>query len=182
MPLPGQMTENTLNAAKGWPHQAALDFQARMSNNVLYRMRAGQVGHINASGEIEPGVQLTQMGLFLFQGADSFDVNNQGNDQWTPIGPTGRIMCLVAEGAYELESTAFISTLAYQPNNLLRSPVGNTLADEFLSGMLRNDAIPLPLYGAAAPAIVGVVSRGVFTNAYGKRVIAFWPVYMAGNV
>ena len=161
---------------------AALDFQARVSANVLYRMRAGQVGHINLAGELEPGVILTQMGLFLFQGADELDVNSQGNDQWTPISPSGRVMVLVAKGGYEMESTEFISSLTYQPNNLLRSPVGNTVPDEFLSGMLRNDAIPLPLYGVLQPAIVGIVSRAVFTNAYGRRVLAFWPVVFAGNV
>lgn len=182
MPLPGQMFDHMLNPAKGWPHMAALDFQARQSMNVLYRMRAGQVGHINLAGELEPGVQLYQMGLFLFQGADDLDVNNQGNDQWIPISPSGRIMCLVAGGDYELESTEFISSLVFQPNNLLRSPVGNTAPDEFLSGMLRNDAIPAPLYGVAAPAIVGVVSRGVFNNAYGRRVLAFWPRWLPGNV
>jgi len=181
MALPGQSFDHLLNAAKGWPHMAALDFQARQSANVLYRMRSGQVGHINLAGELEPGVRCTQMGLFLFQGADDLDVNNQGNDQWTPISPSGRIMCLVAGGAYELESTEFIATLVFQPNNLLRSPVGNTLADEFLSGMLRNDAIPLLLYAGDMPAIVGVVSRGTFRNAYGRNVLAFWPRWLPGN-
>jgi hypothetical protein len=176
------MFDHMLNPSKGWSHMAALDFQARISANVQYRMRAGQVGHINLAGEIEPGVSLYQMGLFIFQGADDLDVNNQGNDQWTPISPSGRVMCLVASGGYELESTEFITSLTFQPNNLLRSPVGNTPPDEFLSGMLRNDAIPAPLYGVAAPAIVGVVSRGRFRNAYGRDVLAFWPRWLPGNV
>lgn len=182
MPLPGQMFDHMLNPAKGWPHMAALDFQARQSGNVQYRMRAGQVAHINLAGELEPGVQLSQMGLFLFQGADDLDVNNQGNDQWIPISPSGRIMCLVAGGDYELESTEFITSLTYQPNNLLRSPVGNTPADEFLSGMLRSDAIPAALYAVNMVAIVGVVSRGRFRNAYGRDVVAFWARWLPGNV
>jgi hypothetical protein len=175
------MFDHMLNPAKGWPHMAALDFQARQSANVLYRVRAGQVGHINLAGELEPGVQLTQMGLFLFQGADDLDVNNQGNDQWIPISPSGRIMCLVAGGDYELESTEFITSLVFQPNNLLRSPIGNAAASEFLSGMLRNDALGT-LYAADMEAIVGVVSRGVFNNAYGRRVLAFWPRWLPGRV
>jgi hypothetical protein len=176
------MFDHMLNAAKGWPHMAALDYQARQSANVNYNMRAGQVAHLNLAGELEPGVQLYQMGLFMFQGAAELDVNNAGNSQWTPSSPSGRQMCLVAKGGYELETTEFITSLTYQPNNLLRADVGNLAADEFLSGMLRNDAIPAPLYGISQPAIVGVVSRGVFTNAYGKQVLAFWPVWLPGNV
>lgn len=181
MPLPGQMFDHMVNPAKGWPHMAALDYQAKQSANVLYRMRAGQVAHLNGAGDLEPGVQLTQMGLFLFQGADDLDVNNQGNDQWTPISPSGRIMCLVAGGDYELETTEFITSLTYVPNNMLRSPIGNTAGDEFLSGMLRNDALGT-LYAAGMEAVVGVVSRGVFTNAYGRRVLAFWPRWLPGKV
>jgi hypothetical protein len=175
------MFDHMLNPAKGWPHMAALDFQARQSANVQYRLRAGQVGHVNLAGELEPGVQLTQMGLFLFQGADDLDVNNQGNDQWTPVSPSGRIMCLVAGGDYELETTEFIASLTFQPNNMLRSPVGNAVGDEFLSGMLRNDALGT-LYSADTEAIVGVVSRGTFNNAYGRRVLAFWPRWLPGRV
>lgn len=186
-PLPGQMFDNTLNCAKGWPHMAALDFQARQSANVQYQMRSGQVGHLNLAGELEPGVQLYQMGLFLFQGANDLDVNAQPSydgpyGSWTPVSPSGRIMCLVAGGDFELETTEYISSLTYQPNNLLRADVGNTPSDEFLSGMLRNDAIPAPLYGASQPAIVGLVSRGVFTNAYGKQVVAFWCRWLPGNI
>jgi len=28
---------------------------------------------------------------------------------------------------------------------------------------------------------VGVVSRGTYTNKNGKRVLAFWPVYLPGT-
>ena len=31
-------------------------------------------------------------------------------------------------------------------------------------------------------ARVGVVSRGAFVNAYGKQVLAFWPIYLPGLV
>ena len=181
MSLPGQMFDHMLNPVKGWPHQAALDFQAKISANVLYDMRAGQCAHINASGELEPGAQLLQMPLFMFQGANDFDVNNQRNDQWTPISPSGRIMCLPGKGAYELETTEFDSTQSYLPNDHLVAPVGNTSGDEFTSGVLTN-ASPGGLYVAGMKNRVGVVSRGKFTNAYGKQVVAFWPIYLPGLV
>lgn len=179
--LPGQMFDHMLNAAKGWPSMTALDYQARISANVQYDMRAGQISHLNTAGELEPGVQLTQMPLFMFQGANDFDVNAAGNDQWTPTSPSGRVMCLVATGAYELETTEFISGLVFQPNQLLRSPTGNTSGDEFLSGMLRNDSMGT-LYTSNMVANVGVVSRGLFTNVYGRQVVAFWPIYLPGRV
>jgi hypothetical protein len=181
MTLPGQMFDHMLNPVKGWWHPAALDYSARISGNVQYNMRAGQVAHLNAAGELEPGVQLLQMGLFMFQGSRDFDVNNRRNDQWTPISPSGRVMCLPAKGSYELETTEFDSTLAYAPNDHLRAPVGNTPGDEFISGVLTNADLG-DLYADDMEARVGIVSRGVFSNAYGKRVLAFWPIYLPGRV
>lgn len=188
-PVPGQMFDHMLNPAKGWPHQAALDFQARISPNVLYVMNAGQVAHINSAGELEPGVKLGQMGLFMFQGAGDLDVNPTGGTSgvfgsWTPISPSGRIMCLPAKGAYELETTEFETALSYLPGDLLYSPTGNTSGDEGTSGLLTNDgtyASGGALYTSTGNAVVGVVSRGAFTNAYGKLVLAFWPVYLPGR-
>jgi hypothetical protein len=184
MSLPGQMFDHMLNPVKGWPHMAALDFSAKISANVLYDMRAGQVAHINVAGELEPGVQLLQMGLFMFQGKNDFDVNNQRNDQWTPISPSGRVMVLVAKGGYELESTEADFTLAYNPNDHLQAPVGLGAGFEFISGVLTNAALGA-LYDTGAgtmKARVGVVSRGAFVNAYGKQVLAFWPIYLPGLV
>lgn len=179
MSLPGQMFDHMLNPVKGWPDMAALDFSARISANVLYDMRAGQVAHLNLAGELEPGVQCLQMGLFMFQGANDFDVNNERNDQWTPVSPSGRIMCLVAKGGYELETTEFDTTQAYNPNDTLNAPIGNSSGSEFISGVLTS-AAPGALFTTNL-AIVGVVSRGMFTNAYGKQVVAFWPVWFPGT-
>jgi len=181
MTLPGQMFDHMLNPAKGWPSQAALDFTAKISPNVQYDLRPGQCCHLNQAGELEPGVQLLQMGLFIFQGANDLDVNNQRNDQWTPISPTGRVVCFVAKGPFELETTEYITTLTYNRNDHLRAPVGNTPADEFVSGVLTNAALG-NLYSANMTARVGVVSRGVFKNSYGKNVLSFWPIYLPGLV
>lgn len=181
MSLPGQMFDHRLNVAKGWPHQAALDFTAKISANVLYDLRAGQVTHLNSVGELEPGVKLLQMALFIFQGANDLDVNNQRNDQWTPVSPTGRVACFVAKGGFELETTEYLTALSYARNDHLWAPTGNTSGDEFVSGVLTN-ASPGTLYHASnMQARIGVVSRGVFKNSYGKSVIAFWPIYLPGT-
>ena len=178
MALPGQMFDHMLNPAKGWPSQSALDCTARISANVLYDLVAGQVCHLNAQGEIEPGVISTQMGLFIFQGKNDLDVNNQGNDQWIPVSPTGKVMALVATGAFELETTEFDATQVYARNQLLRAPVGNGVNDYVAlgSGRLTNQGVTL-----YTTAVCGVVSRGVFKNNYGKNVLAYWPVYLPGT-
>ena len=181
MSLPGQMFDHMLNPAKGWPSQAALDFQAKISPNVQYDMNPGQVAHINTAGELEPGVQLGQMPLFMFQGANDYDVNAERNDQWTPISPTGRVMCLVATGAYELETTEFDDTQVYNTNDPLSAPIGNSAGSAGVSGVLTNVS-PGTLYGGSMKNRVGVVSRGAFTNCYGKQVISFWPCYLPGTI
>lgn len=181
MSLPGQMFDHRLNAAKGWPHQAALDFTAKISANVLYDLRAGQCCHLNSVGELEPGVTLLQMALFIFQGANDLDVNNQRNDQWTPVSPTGRVACFVAKGGFELETTEYITSLTYARNDHLRAPIGLTLGDEFVSGVLTNASLGVLYANSGMTARVGVVSRGVFKNSYGKSVVAFWPIYLPGN-
>lgn len=183
---PSQSFDHHLNPVKGWPHPAALDFAAKVSANVLYDMRAGQCAHLNSAGQLEPGVQLTQMPLFLFQGVNEYDVNNASSDQWVPVTPSGAITCLVAKGAVELETTEYVPSLTYAPNELLRSPTGNSSGAEALtngrpttssSGVLRNDSVTL-----YTTAVVGVVSRGVFTNYNKKQMLAFWPVYLPGTV
>lgn len=179
--------DHHLNPSKGWPSEAPLDHVAKQSANVLYSLRAGQCAHLNSAGELEPGVQLGQMGLFLFQGKDSYDVSTASDDVHIPVTPSGNIMCVVAKAAVELETTEFVGSLTYAPNDYLRSPVGNAASAEALSGtparpttassgVLRNDTITL-----YTTAIVGVVSRGVFTNYNSRQMLAFWPVYLPGT-
>jgi hypothetical protein len=184
-PLP---SSNALNLAKGWPHPAALDFTAKPSANVLYDLRAGQCCHLNSSGELEPGVANKQMPLFIFQGVNEYDVNTAGPAQgafWVPVTPGGGIMCIVAKAGVEMETTEFVVSLTYAPNDLLKAATGNAASDEQLnagrpttssSGCVRNDSITL-----YTTAVVGVVSRGVFTNYNNRSVLAFWPVYCPGT-
>jgi hypothetical protein len=184
--VPGQMFANSLNPAKGWPSPVALDFRAKASPNVLYNMVAGQACHLNASGQLEPGVVNRQMGLFIFQGVNELDVNNQQSPgQWVPINPSGNIMCLVAKGPYELETTEFDATQTYSYNQPLRAPSGNAAGAYPGSGQLTNQGVTLacdtntPV--SAATAACGLVSRGTFRNSYGIPALAYWPVWYPGR-
>jgi hypothetical protein len=188
MTAPVQAFSHRLDSPKGWPQPYAVDFAAVQSANCLYNLRAGQCVHLNSSMQYEPGVQLGQMAIWLFQGAASLDVDNSvpADNQWVPVTPPGKIMGLVAKSAIELQTTEFVQTLTYNPNDYLRSPTGNSAGSEGLvsnlpttssSGVLRNDTITL-----YTTAVVGVVSSGVSTNYLGYQVLNFWPVYLPGTV
>lgn len=187
MPSQPKQTYNYhLNVSKGWPHPAACDFVAKVSANVLYDLRAGQCCHLNSSGQLEPGVQLAQMPLFIFQGVGEHDTLNATGDQWVPVTPSGNIMCIPGKAAVELETTEFVPGLTYAPNDLLKSITGNSANAEALSGgrptasssgVLTNASVTL-----YTTAVVGVVSRGLFTNYNKVQMLAFWPLYLPGTV
>ena len=189
--VPLQSYQYHLNPVKGWPSPAAMDFVAKVSTSVLYDLRAGQCVHLNSSGQYEPGCTGMQMPLFVFQGAAEYDVQNVSTDQWVPVTPSGRIMALTAESAVELETTEFVPTFTYAPNDPLWSKTGNTANDEALtnyrpttssSGVLRNDStLGSGLYGSDQKTVVGLVSRGVFTNYNKKSMLAFWPKFIPGK-
>ena len=185
MAVPRQMTAHTLEAPKGWPSPHAVDFAtsfdatqlAAVSGGVAF---AGRVAHVNASGDYEFGVGNRDMAIFLFNNSDDPDVENPGGDPatvagaWIAVAPTGKMMGLVAVGAYELASTEFDATLTYAPNEALTAVTGTTLAT---CGVLTN--------ASATPytnPVCGVVSRGrsstSATNSHGQAELFFWPVYL----
>jgi hypothetical protein len=165
------MTANTLNALKGWPNMNAVDYHAELDSSVTVDpVLAGSVVSLNSSGNFILGVGTTKvMPMFLFSNSDDPDVSNDGGDASTdagvfiPISPTGQAMALVAVGAYELVSTAFEAG-SYAPNDALTSDLeGGTSPGKLSPGTLYTDMI------------VGIVSRGVVDNGYGKDALAFWP-------
>jgi hypothetical protein len=169
MTAPRQMTAKTLNALKGWPQPSAVDFHTEFSEDITDEVLPGTVVHLNEDGRYELGVgQLAVMPLFMFNGSLDPDVKNEGGDPatekgvWVPINPTGQAMALVAVGAYELVSTAFVDD-TYDPNDPLTSDTGGGDAGKLAAGTLYTDMI------------VGFVSRGVIDNGYGHEALAFWP-------
>lgn len=167
-----QMTQYTLNALKGWPQPAAVDFHTEFDSSVaaiLNPVPPGSVVHLNSSGFYALGVgTLKVMPLFMFNGSDDPDViNDAGNPAtekgvWVPINPTGQAMALVGMGAYELVSTAFVEG-TYNPNDALTSDLLGANAGQLKVGTMYTDMI------------VGLVSRGVVDNGYGYDAVAFWP-------
>ena len=185
MVVPRQMTAHTLEAPKGWPSPHAVDFAAKISDNVtIDPVFAGRVVHLNSAGEFEMGlpnvVGACHMPIFLFQNSDDPDVSNPGGDPateagvWVAVTPTGKIMGLVAAGAYELESTEFepeATAGTYVPGDPLTATPDNT--DATTGGRITRNGVTA--YGRP---LCGVVSRGVFKNSHGQNALAFWPVWL----
>lgn len=186
MANPSQMFDHTLDAVKGWFHEAALDNSAKLSANVtIDPFEQGRVVHLNASSEYESGVANASMAIFLLNSSNDPDVANPGGDYWQAIAPTGKMSGLVASGAYELESSEYRSAGTYNPGQLLAAEVANTTAAT--GGVLsdQDDAaagLTVPWAGAGTTqAICGVVSTGVAANSHGINVLRFWPVYLPGT-
>jgi hypothetical protein len=188
MANPSQMFDHTLDAVKGWFHEAALDYSAKLSANVtIDPFEQGRVVSLNASGEFETGITGTAMAIFLLNSSDDFDVANAGGDYWTAVAPTGKLSGLVATGAYELQSSEHIdSGVAYANGQLLGAAVNNTTAG--IGGILNNEddagtLLTVPWAGSGTDqAICGVVSGGAAANnSHGVSCISFWPVYLPGE-
>jgi hypothetical protein len=188
MPVPTPHFVHRLNALKGWPHPFALDYRALpgIVDNQKVEVVRGRCYHLGPDGKLYPGVTGHQMGLFALVGSKAFDTDTDsgynpnnpddynGPGAYYPVTPSGHIVCLVAKGGYELETTEFDDDQSpYNPNDLLR-------ADS--NGILTKDGVT-PGYASStdSTAVVGVVSRpGPYKNALGNKVIAFWPVWYPG--
>jgi|SRR5262245_4680644 len=171
------MTEKTLNALKGWPQPAAVDFHSRFDDAALAalgvtRVEQGSVVRLSATGLYLLGVgNINCMPMFTFQASDDPDVLNYGGNPatkkgaWIPVSPTGQVMALPANGAYELVSTAFIEAdrANLVPNALLTSPSSGANAGRIGIGIKGTNLI------------IGICSRGIVDNGYGYDAVAFWP-------
>jgi hypothetical protein len=173
MVAPVQMTEKTLNALKGWPQPAAVDFHTTFDESIVspyLPVPPGACVSLNSSGKYILGVgNNSVMPMFTFQASNDPDVQNEAPDPATvrgafiPINPTGQCMALVAIGAYELVSTHFVTGQTYDPNTALTSTTGDADRGKLKPGTMYTNMI------------VGIVSRGVVDNGYGYDAVAFWP-------
>lgn len=179
MAAPRQMTQYTLNALKGWPNPAALDFEAKLNSAITERVQQGSCVHVDSAGTFSMGcddTDLNPMPLFTFHASDDPDVTNEAPDAssvsgaFVPIAPTGVMMALVASGAYELVSTNYDSSGDFVPNDKLTSDTGTDPAT--------GDAGQLKEGTLGTNVICGVVSRGVVNNGYGHNALAFWPCFL----
>jgi hypothetical protein len=190
---PDMMYEHCLDELKGWPDENALDFDAFMSGNVtVVPVYGGTCVHVNPVGEFELGVGPTDMGIFLLQGSQEYDVSNYGGNNWTAIAPTGKMSGLVASGSYELETTEFYQMATppappateYVPGQQLTAPTEALITgtDKSMAGKLFNTTAWNTPPGAAvvntANPVCAVVSRANHINHHRVPVLSFWPVYV----
>lgn len=177
-----QMTSQTLNALKGWPHFHAVDFEGRFSASIPEAelpVPKGAVVSLDDDGNMIPGVgTAATMPMFNFYPSNELTVKGNGGDPsqdrgaWVPITPTGVGLALPAVGAFELTSTHFDNTGVYLP--------GKTFLTSPASGSANAGLITVGNRGT--DMIVGVVSRGVIDNGYGHPAVAFWPHPIFPNV
>jgi hypothetical protein len=201
---PVLMFQHCLDELKGWPDEAALDFDAFLAppgagGVNVDPVYGGTCVHVNAGGEFVLGVGPADMGIFLLQGSHELDVNNFGGNQWYPIAPTGKMSGLVCTGAYELETTEFYygpptgtppappTTPAlgmYTPGMQLTSPTEAmitgtdlTAAGKLFATMAWPGGAGGPVMGSTGP-VCAVVSRANHINHHRVPVLSFWPVYV----
>lgn len=163
---PAQMFDHELNALKGWPSPYALDKRAQPDDQET-GILAGMCVYLDpTSKKAKRGCVNGYMPLFVFQGQNEFDVNG---DVGNII--SGYFNTLVATGAYELETTEFVTPDTYQLNDALT--VENAGINQ---GKLKKATNP---WTGGTEMIVGIVSvDGNTTNSNGINTIKFWPVYM----
>jgi len=198
--MPGQvaqMFEQALDAVKGWFHLAALDHSAKLSSALLGQstvIPAGRVAVINDVGEfVLDRTSITNtdtaMPIFLWNGSDHADVQNDGTSSsssvvhWYAISPTGVMSGLVATGGYELQTTEFADR-TYLPNDLLTAGTDGILTN------LNVTAYTTWVCGVASWHVQGVadgtdVSGGQAAassprgyNAHGVETLTFWSYFL----
>lgn len=168
MSTPSQMYDHMLNALKGWPTAWAVDKTAKLAST-SDAVKAGSVMSLNDDGQFELGLSQDAMAIFALQGSADFDVVG---DDGNIVGRGAAIPTmsgLVAAGAYELETTEFVtaSTSNLKPNVALTSAAPG-----------ESDAGLLDVGTAYTDTICGVVSDGVVNNCYGVPMLRFWPVWL----
>lgn len=159
--VPAQMFDHMLDPKKGWPSPYALDKAALPDTGVTGILAGTGVSLNPANGNLVLGLSTAgAMAMWAFQGQNEFDVNG---DVGNIIG--GHVNCLVAVGAYELETTEFIG-VSFAPQATLTLDAATGKVKAAAGGIL------------GTVDIVGIVSAvGPLTNAYGKSTVRFWPVY-----
>lgn len=166
---PGQMFDHSLTELSGRATMHALDFAAAPATGEA--MNAGSVMTLNTNGQFIAGMgagvanthkyqHRAPMAIWALQGTDEFDANSDvGNI-------SGGVQSgIVASGGYEIQTTEYVAG-TYRPNDLLTFAVGVHRGDVVLSKDTYSDC-----------HVVGVVSRGVETDADSKSVLSFWTVF-----
>lgn len=167
---PAQMFDHTMIELSGRSVMHALDFSAEPAAGES--SLAGSVCTLNSSGKFVAGIgsgvsnkvhlsHNTPMAIFMIQGTNEFDANSDVGNM-----SGGKQSGIVASGGYEIQTTEYVAG-TYRPNDTLTYALSTARGKVTLSGDEYSDY-----------HLVGVVSRGVETNADAKSVLSFWTVYM----
>ena len=162
---PSQMFEFELNQKKGWPSPYAVDYAAEYATGEE-GVQAGMVISLDSNGQFVRGMSGDNaMAIFALQNMTDFDVLSDLGNVSGGVG-SGLVAC----GAYELQTTEFVSAL-YPPNTLLTVDDGSVTAAN--KGKLKEGTV-------YTDPIVGVVSAGLTTSEHDADVqlLAFWPVWL----
>jgi len=163
--VPPQMFDFELNQKKGWPSPYAVDYSAAYKAGES-GVKAGMVVSLDANGELVRGMSGDDaMAIFVLQNQTDFDVLSDLGNVSGGVG-SGLVAC----GAYELQTTEFV-TDAYVPNDLLTVDDGGVTPAN--KGKLKKGT-------KYSDPIVGVVSAGQTDSEHNAtiKLLAFWPVYL----
>ena len=182
MAVPTQMFTNTLDAIKGWFHEAALDHSAgftpgQVDNaSVAITYKQGMCVSLASTGLYQLGIDGTNVAIFLLNGEEDPDVANAsfaGSGEWVSIGPSGTLSGLVATGGYELETTEYVDG-AYT----IGAPLKSTMTSVANPGLLQRGTVFLEnCVGSVSKAQVLANANGHVKNSHGQSVLRFWPVW-----
>jgi hypothetical protein len=132
---------------------------------------AGALVSLNTAGKVVKGLNADYaMPLWAINGSSDLDVITEGVAYGGGQGISGgQVNCYVATGGYELFTSEYDSATGntYTANTLLTNGTSSTLGKVTVAASAYN-----------AKAVVGVVSRGVVTDQYGKGTLYFWPTYL----
>jgi hypothetical protein len=155
------MYDHELNPLKGWStNMHGIDKSAEIASGVT-GIAAGMCLSLDSEEKWVKGCPNPAVAGFAFPNQSDFDVNS---DLGNIAG--GHLVCLMATGAYELETTEFIG-VGFEPNVPLTSELAGADA-----GKLKVTTID------SADNVVGVCSAVTFTNEWRKTFLRFWPVYL----
>ena len=175
--------DHELNASKGWFSPYALDKtadQAADSTEIIM----GSVCSLNAQGRVQLGLDVNAIPLFAFSAIESFDgegpaggvANIAGHMSGRFYGALAgqataarRVLCLVALGAYELETTEFVAGTYVSNQPLTAAAPGEANEGKLVAGEYYVDTI------------CGAVSDGVAVNNHSKSILRFWPLFIPAS-
>lgn len=159
---PAQMYDHELNVKKGWPSPYAVDYSAEYADGET-GVKGGMVISLDANGKFVRGLAGDGvMAIFALQNQSDFDVTTDVGNIAGGVGSG-----LAAAGAYELQSTEFV-TDNYAPNDPLTVESVGDDDGKLKKGTLYTDDI------------VGIVSAGQSDSEHNANIkfLAFWPVYL----